>query len=158
MSDIRCQFYITFQSLMLKDCPDNLKNKKCQLRFKRNANDLSTKQSVVDAGGFCEFNEKIEMKTFITWEESQKRFAPKMAQLQACMEGGLVLGSTDINLSDYATPNKYLQNLTLKDTTNGIGSNSFIIVEISTHDAAKPEQERRTAPSAPTGRPNVYEQ
>ena len=44
-----------------------------------------------------------------------------MAQLQACLKNGDVLGSTDINLADYATPNKYLQNLTLKDTTNGIG-------------------------------------
>ena len=33
MSDIRCQFYITFQSLMLKDCPDNLKNKKWERDF-----------------------------------------------------------------------------------------------------------------------------
>ena len=124
---------------MLKDCPDNLKGKQCQLRFKRNANDLSTKMSTVDDGGFCEFNEKIEMKTFIQWEADNKRYAPKMAQLQACMKNGDVLGSTDINLADYATPNKYLQNLTLKDTTNGIGSSSFIIVEISTHDAAQKE-------------------
>lgn len=124
---------------MLKDCPDNLKGQQCQLRFVRNANDLKTKMSSIDSGGFCEFNEKIEMKTFIEWDKAKGKYTPKMAQLQACMSGGVVLGSTAIDLADYATPNKYLQNLTLKETSNGIGSNSFIIVEIRTFDAAKPE-------------------
>jgi len=81
MSDIRCQFYINFQSLMLKDCPDNLKGQQCQLRFVRNANDLKTKMSSIDSGGFCEFNEKIEMKTFIEWDKAKGKYTPKMAQL-----------------------------------------------------------------------------
>ena len=81
-----------------------------------------------------------------------------MAQLQACLKGGDVLGSTDINLADYATPNKYLQNLTLKDTTNGIGASSFIIVEISTHDAAPKNDAPGRTPEKNSGKPDVYQQ
>jgi hypothetical protein len=47
----------------------------------RNANDLKTKMSTVDAGGFCDFNEKIEMKTFIEWDKAKNKYTPKMAQL-----------------------------------------------------------------------------
>ena len=66
---------------MIKDCPSNLKGEQCTLRFVRNANDLKTKPSTIDQGGFCEFNEKIEMKTFIEWDKSQGKYAAKMAQL-----------------------------------------------------------------------------
>ena len=78
------------------------------------------------------------MKTFIEWDKAKNKYVPKLAQLQACLEGGEVLGTTGIDLADYANPNKYLKNLTLNETTNGIGSSSFIIVEIRTFDAAKP--------------------
>ena len=77
------------------------------------------------------------MKTFIEWDKAKNKYVPKLAQLQACLEGGEVLGTTGIDLADYANPNKYLKNLTLNETTNGIGSSSFIIVEIRTFDAAK---------------------
>ena len=50
---------------MLKDCPAHIKQQKSYLRFVRGQNDLKTKKSTVDEGGYAEFNEKIEMKTFI---------------------------------------------------------------------------------------------
>lgn len=54
------------------------------------------------------------------------------------MAGDVVLGSTNIDLADYAKPDKYMQNLTLQNLKN-IGEGSFIVVEIRTFDAAKPE-------------------
>jgi hypothetical protein len=64
---------------MLVDVPEHLKGKQCQLRFVRNANDLKTKMSAIDKGGFAEFNEKIEMKTFIEYDQGSKNFKKKLA-------------------------------------------------------------------------------
>ena len=50
---------------MLKDVPEHIKQQKAYLRFVRGQNDLKTKKSMIDEGGYAEFNEKIEMKTFI---------------------------------------------------------------------------------------------
>jgi hypothetical protein len=66
---------------MLVDCPAPLKSRQCLLRFVRNANDLKTKLSTIDNGGYAEFNEKIEMKTFIEFDQSTNAFKKKMAQL-----------------------------------------------------------------------------
>jgi len=137
MSDIRVQFFINFQSLMLKQCPDHIKNNQCNLRFVRGANDLQTKKSQIDGGGFAEFNEKIEMKTFIEWDASAGKYKDKMAQLQAVFYDGTTLGSCDLNLADFAKPDKYLQNLPLSNTAPGVSTQSFIVVDIKTVDAAK---------------------
>ena len=139
MSDIRVQFYITFQSLMLIECPQHLKGKKCLLRFVRNANDLKTKLSAVDNGGFAEFNEKIEMKTFIEYDAASKSYKKKEAQLQAVTDDGTTLGSTDIDLADYASPEKYHKQLTLSNCSSGVSERSFITIEIRTFDANKPD-------------------
>lgn len=124
---------------MLVDCPAALKNRQCLLRFVRNANDLKTKLSAIDNGGFAEFNEKIEMKTFIEYDQNTGSFKKKMAQLQAVTDDGQTLGSTDIDLADYAQPEKYHKQLTLSDTTNNVSERSFITVEIRTFDANKPQ-------------------
>ena len=61
----------------------------------------------------------------------------------------MVLGSTNIDLADYAVPNKYLKNFTLEETSNGIGQGSFIVVEIRTFDAeSKTDQGSRGMPSS----------
>lgn len=137
MADIRCQFYINFTSLMIKDCPAELKGRECYLRFIRNANDLQTKRAALDDGGYVEFNEKIEMKTFIEYDKEAGKHKPKLADLQACLSDGTILGSTGIDLASYANPNKYLENLVLKDINPNYNiSKSFIVVEIRTTDAA----------------------
>ena len=71
------------------------------MRFVRNANDLKTKLSKID-NGLAEFNEKIEMKTFIEYDSGEKAFKKKMAELQAVTADGKTIGSTDIDLADYA--------------------------------------------------------
>ena len=65
MTEIRVQFVINFQKLQLIDFPDTFKNQRCYLRFVRNQNDLQTKKATIDSDGVAEFNEKIDMKTFI---------------------------------------------------------------------------------------------
>ena len=138
MADIKCQFFINFTSLMLKDCPAQLKGKECYLRFIRNANDLQTKRAVLDDGGYVEFNEKIEMKTLLEWDSQAGSHKQKLAELQACLGDGTVLGSANIDLANYAKPNKYLENLVLKDINPKYSiSKSFIVVEIRTTDASK---------------------
>jgi len=66
---------------MVVDCPGSLKGQKCFLRFKRNNNDIKTKESEIDGNGLASFNEKIEMKTMIEFDNTAGRFKNKMAQL-----------------------------------------------------------------------------
>ena len=71
----------------------------------RNKNDLKTKQIVIDNNGYAEFNEKIDMKTFI--DVDSKGFVDKMAKLEACLNDGTIIGSVDFNLSSFAKPDTY---------------------------------------------------
>ena len=104
----------------------------------RNANDLQTKRCSLDDGGYVEFNEKIEMKTMLEYDKDAGRHKPKLADLQACLSDGTVLGSANIDLANYANPNKYLENLVLKDINSNYSiSKSFIVVEIRTTDASQ---------------------
>ena len=135
MSDTRLQYFINFQSLMLIDCPSESKGKNCYLMFKRGANELKTKTTAIDQGGFAEFNEKIDMKTFIKYDQGTKKYEPKEAQLFAYLSDNTMLGTTNIDLSDYAKPDKYLKQLTLSKLMSGLSSKSFINVEIRTLDA-----------------------
>jgi hypothetical protein len=74
---------------MLNDCPANLRQKKCFLRFVRNSNEIKTKSVTIDDGGVAEFNEKIEMKTTIEVDPITKAQKSKTASLQAViMESG----------------------------------------------------------------------
>lgn len=73
---------------MLKDCPADLKQRRCYIRFVRGANELKTKASAVDDGGYAEFNEKIDMKTFIEYDQAAGKYRSKMARMEACLEGG----------------------------------------------------------------------
>lgn len=143
--DIRVQYYINFNSLMIKDCPSNLKQQQCYLRFVRGQNDLQTKKSVIDDGGYCEFNEKIEMKTQIEYDDSTGGYKPKKAVLHAVLYDGTNIGQTDLDLAEFATPNKYNKNLPLGNTAPGISKQSFIIVEIRTFDTAKPKEGTKAA-------------
>ena len=77
------------------------------------------------------------MKTFIEYDKEAGKHKPKLADLQACLSDGTILGSTNIDLANYANPNKYLENLVLKDINEKYSiSKSFIVVEIRTADAA----------------------
>ena len=135
MSDTRLQYFINFQSLMLVDCPAESKGKNCFLMFKRGQNELKTKITAIDQGGFAEFNEKIDMKTFIKFNKQANKYEPKEAQLFAYLSDNTMLGSTHIDLADYAKPDKYLKQLTLSGLMKGLSSKSFINVEIKTLDA-----------------------
>jgi hypothetical protein len=135
MSDTRLQYFINFQSLMLIDCPAESKGKNCYLMFKRGANELKTKITAIDQGGFAEFNEKIDMKTFIKFDKSTNRWEPKEAQLFAYLSDNTMLGTAALDLSDYAKPDKYLKQLTLSKLMSGLSAKSFINVEIRTLDA-----------------------
>ena len=53
------------------------------------------------------------MKTFIEWDNTANRYKDKMAELQACLNDGTKLGVCDLNLADYARPDKYLKNMLL---------------------------------------------
>lgn len=147
MSDTRLQYFINFQSLMLIDCPSESKGKNCYLMFKRGQNELKTKITAIDQGGFAEFNEKIDMKTFIKFDKNTNRYEPKEAQLFAYLSDNTMLGTTNIDLSDYAKPDKYLKQLTLSQLMNGLSSKSFINVEIRTLDAnGRPAQPSSQSP------------
>ena len=101
---------------MLNDCPANLKQKQCFLRFVRNSNDLKTKNATIDDGGMAEFNEKIEMKTTIEQDAVTKQQKPKLASLQAVLlEGGQekMIGDCELDLADFVKPDKYLKQMTL---------------------------------------------
>jgi hypothetical protein len=102
---------------MLNECPHNLKQKKCFLRFVRNSNEIKTKTLTIDNDGVVEFNEKIEMKTTIEVDPSSKSKKSKLASLQAVViDGGqeITLGETELDLADYIKPDKYLKQFTLK--------------------------------------------
>lgn len=135
MTDTRLQYFINFQSLMLIDCPTECKGKQCYLMFKRGANELKTKITAIDQGGFAEFNEKIDMKTVIKFDANLKRWEPKEAQLFAYLSDNTMLGKANIDLADFAKPDKYLKQLQLTKLMNGLSSKSFINVEIKTLDA-----------------------
>jgi hypothetical protein len=117
------------------------------LRFKRGQNDLTIKQANIDNGGVAEFNEKIEMKTYIEWDAEKNEYKPKLAQLQAILsQDGTTLGSTELNLSDYAKPDRHLKSLLLRDTAPGVSAKSFITVEIRSYDASEaPKQKSQGA-------------
>ena len=98
--------------MVLNDCPKNLKNKSCFLRFVRNSNDLKTKSALIDDGGVAEFNEKIEMKTTIEKDPVTGKSRPKLANLQAVIIDGAqekMIGSSELDLADYVKPDKYLK-------------------------------------------------
>ena len=126
--------------MVLSDCPANLKNKQCFLRFVRNSNDLKTKNAIIDDGGVAEFNEKIEMKTTIENDPVTKKGKPKLANLQAVIIEGAqekMIGSCELDLADFVKPDKYLKQMTLQNISMGISSKSFITVEIRTSDGSK---------------------
>jgi hypothetical protein len=125
---------------VLNDCPANLKNKQCFLRFVRNSNDLKTKNATIDDGGFAEFNEKIEMKTTIENDPVTNKGKPKLANLQAVLIEGAqekMIGSCELDLADFVKPDKYLKQMTLQNISMGISQKSFITVEIRTSDGSK---------------------
>ena len=146
--DARVQFFINFQLLMLTDCPPDLKGKNCFLRFVRNANDLKTKVAPIDDGGVAEFNEKIEMKTFIEFDPIGKKHRSKLTSLQAVLMDGAqekILGSTELDLADFAKPDKYLKQMTLQNLSSGVSPKSFITVEIKTSSGSKDTSPKKSS-------------
>jgi len=77
------------------------------------------------------------MKTFIEWNTPKGSYTEKLATLEAKMVDGTVLGSAEINLSDFAKPDKYLKSLVLQNADSSIGAGSFISIEIKSADASK---------------------
>ena len=106
------------------------------MRFKRGQNDLTIKDVFIDQNGVAKFNEKIEMKTFIEWDAAKNQYSPKLAQLSAVLQSDAsTLGSCDLNLSDFAKPDKYFKNMILENCAQGINNKSFITVEVRSYDA-----------------------
>ncbi len=56
---------------MLNDCSAKFQGKECLLKYVRGRNELETKKCKIDKGGLAEFNERIEMKTFLDYDESK---------------------------------------------------------------------------------------
>ena len=99
------KFFITFHSVVLNECPPQYQGKQCLLKYVRGRNELETKKSVIDKGGLAEFNERIEMKTFLEYDQNTKRYKEKKSNLFAVLisgEGKTNLGSCTVDLADFA--------------------------------------------------------
>lgn len=92
---------------------------------------------MVNDAGYAEFNEKIDMKTYISVDPSSGKFVDKMASIEACLQDGPSLGTVDFNLASYAKPDKYVNKMFLKNTADGVSETSFIMVEVTTNDGSK---------------------
>jgi len=60
---------------------------------------------LIDSGGLAEFNEKIEMKTFLEWDKDNARYKPKESKLYAVIYEGNEkknLGNCTVDLADFA--------------------------------------------------------
>lgn len=71
---MKLKFFITFESMTTKNCPSNLKGKECYLRYKRGANDLKTKKVAINQNGFAELADKIEMTTFVEFDNTTGKY------------------------------------------------------------------------------------
>ena len=83
------------------------------------------------------------MKSYFEWDPKAQNYVAKMSELQALTKSGQLLGSVQINLSDYAKPNNYKKKLLLTvnksiGTGKTIGEGSYIQVEIETQDQSAP--------------------
>lgn len=74
------------------------------------------------------------MKSPFDWDKAAGAYKPKMSELQALTKSGQLLGAVSINLSDYAKPSTYKQQLRLKPALRTVGAESYIQVEIETDD------------------------
>ena len=57
-----------------------------------------------------------------------------MAKLEAFLLDGTLIGSVDFNLASFAVPDRYKKDMKLQNTANGVGSQSYISVEVKTSD------------------------
>jgi len=84
------------------------------------------------------------MKTFIEWDASAGKYQDKLAVLKAVLGDGTVLGSTELNLAEFAKPDKYMKNMILSNCAPGVNKQSFVIVEVKTTDANKDTSPSKT--------------
>ena len=67
--DQRLRFKITFEWLIIKDCPDHFKQKPCYLRYIRGDNDLKTNKIILDNHGQAVINTTFEIKTILNFDD-----------------------------------------------------------------------------------------
>ena len=60
------------------------------------------------------------MKSYFD-KDANGKFKPKMSELQALNKSGQILGTVEINLSDYAPINVYNKQLILKQSSMSVG-------------------------------------
>ena len=80
------------------------------MKYVRGRNELETKKCAIDNGGLAEFNERIEMKTFLEFDDSKGQYKPKISNLHAIIiEGGekKSLGWCEVDLASFAEPTQH---------------------------------------------------
>ena len=63
-------------------------NKTTYLKYKRNNQELKIKKAMVNAKGVSKYNEKVEMKTSIEFDQKRGGFKKKISTIDAILVNG----------------------------------------------------------------------